>query len=392
MDCFTSLPAPAPARVLAAGAWLKNAAARLDGNRLRWTEVHGDLGEPAHCAALGQSVAALIRLGGIDAIAHDLHPDFYSTLLAQQLARQLDVPAIAVQHHHAHIAAVQAEHGVATPVIGLALDGVGLGTDGTAWGGELLWVHGAQSRRLGHLRHLRLPGGDVAAREPWRLAAGLLQELGRGDEIAARFPGIVTAGRAKVLRSMLDRDVNCPVTSSAGRWFDAVAAAMGLCLRQAHEAEAALALEAAAHQWLQAHAIEPDPSLVPVLPDGRLDLHPLAQRLFMLADCGGPDAAGQGAALFHVNLADGLARWAAQAAQAHAVDTVALGGGCFFNPILSERVEASLRATGLRVLRPQKVNCGDAGLALGQAWVAAHTIAAIRGVQAFAAEEIELCV
>lgn len=391
MDCFTTLTAAAPARVLAAGAWLKNAAARLDGSYLRWTEVHGDLGEPAHCAALEQSVTALVRLGEIDAIAHDLHPDFYSTLLAQQLACQLNVPAIAVQHHHAHIAAVQAEHGVTTPVIGLALDGVGLGTDGTAWGGELLWVHGAESRRLGHLRHLRLLGGDVAAREPWRLAAGLLHELGRGDEIVALFPDIVTAGRATLLRSMLDRDVNCPVTSSAGRWFDAAAAVMGLCLRQAHEAEAAQALEAAAHQWLRTNAIHPDPSLVPVLLDGQLDLHPLAQRLFMLAACGGPDAVGHGAALFHVNLADGLARWAVQAAQAHAVDTVALGGGCFFNRILSGYVETSLGTAGLRVLRPQKVNCGDAGLALGQAWVVAHNIAALRGIQAFAAEEIELC-
>jgi len=132
------LPRPAPARVLAAGAWLKNTACRLDGDTLRWSALHGDLGEPAARLALEQSVAELAALGPVDAVAHDLHPDFHSTGLALALAERLGVPAHGVQHHHAHIAAVQAEHGFTGPVVGLALDGVGLGLDGLPWGGELL--------------------------------------------------------------------------------------------------------------------------------------------------------------------------------------------------------------------------------------------------------------
>ncbi|MEV4780285.1 carbamoyltransferase HypF, partial [Burkholderia sp. LMU1-1-1.1] len=162
--------------VLACGAWLKNAACLLDRDGVRWSAPHGDLDDPDNCAALAASAAALARAGAPPAaIAHDLHPDFYSTRLAGELAARLDVPAIAVQHHHAHIGALAAEHGLREPLIGLALDGVGYGSDGAAWGGELLLVDGAAWRRLGHLRPLALPGGDAAAREPWRMAAAALQ-------------------------------------------------------------------------------------------------------------------------------------------------------------------------------------------------------------------------
>ena len=146
-----SVPQPAPRRILAVGAWLKNTACRLEGDTVRWSPLHGDLAEPAQCMALEASIEALLAEGPVDAIAHDLHPDFFSTRLAQRWAQQLGVPAIGVQHHHAHIAALQAEHGLSEPVLGLALDGVGLGTDGVAWGGELLWVDGARSVSYTHL-------------------------------------------------------------------------------------------------------------------------------------------------------------------------------------------------------------------------------------------------
>ena len=369
-DSFT-LPIAAPARVLACGAFLKNRAARLEGTRLAWSALHGDLGEAEACRALDASADALLARGGVDAIAHDLHPDFHSTRLALALGERLGVPVHGVQHHHAHIAAVIAEAGLARPVIGLALDGVGLGTDGSAWGGELLWVDGgtraAQWERVAHLHPIALPGGDVAAREPWRLAVAVLHSLGRGDEIEARFADRIAANTLRGLKTMLDRGLNCPTSSGAGRWFDAAAGALGLSLRQAFEAEAAIALEKLAAQALPAAGRAA--TFAPTL-----DLRGVVAELFDVPR--DDEAARARAALhFHHALADGLADAAWRAAQARDTDTVVFGGGCFLNRVLSERLAQQLQSRGLVVHAPRHAPCGDAGLALGQAWVAACQVA-----------------
>lgn len=359
--------------VLACGAWLKNAACLLaDDGRPVWSPPHGDLSDPAACAALEASVHRLLAAHGqpVAAVAHDLHPDFFSTRLALRLAAELGVPAIGVQHHHAHIAAVLAEHNVDSPAIGLALDGVGLGTDGAAWGGELLWVDGAHWQRLGHLTPLALPGGDRAAREPWRMAASALHALGRNPDITPRFAPVVGHSLAAGVQQMLARGLNCPPTSSAGRWFDAAAGALGLCVRQTEEAEAAIALEQAAHRALLR---QPDlPPLAGAAIDGqnRLDLSGLMPHLFAASAGASATELDAAAAGFHLALADALADWAHRAARQHGCATVCLGGGCFFNRILCERVTARLQSAGLTVLRPEAHSCGDAGLALGQAWVA----------------------
>ncbi|MDO9284606.1 MAG: carbamoyltransferase HypF [Aquabacterium sp.] len=356
-----SLPVAAPARVLACGAYLKNSACLLDGARVLWSPLHGDLSLPEACAALEASVAALVAAaaGPIAAVAHDLHPDFPSTRVALAWARRLGVPAIAVQHHHAHLAVVQAEQGLSdTPLVGLALDGVGLGADGTAWGGELLRLQGSGCARLAHLPRLALPGGDAAAREPWRLAAAVLQALGRGDQIPARLGPAVGDTAARTVQQMLARDLRCPPSSAAGRWFDAAAGVLGLSVRQSAEAEAAVALERAATTWLATHPMPP-------LPSPSLDLLPLVGALFDEPD------AGRGAAIFHGALIDGLVAAAAEAARRHGSRRVLLGGGCFFNRLLGRGVAEGLGARGLAVLRPQQLSCGDAGLALGQAWAAA---------------------
>jgi hydrogenase maturation protein HypF len=400
--------------VLALGAWLKNAACLLepDGTAV-WSPLHGDLGAPEACMALAGSADGFLQYcdGQLDAVAHDLHPDFFSTQLAQSLAHDLEVPAIAVQHHHAHLAVVLAEQAqlgqaISGPVVGLALDGVGLGSDGTAWGGELLLLDGATCTRLGHLQPLHLPGGDTAAREPWRMAAAVLHALGRGDEIATRFGQQVGDAQASGVAQMLARGLNCPVTTSTGRWFDAAAAALGLCLKQDDEAQAAIALEQAATRWLAGNA-DPvlDEALAPVIASGgtaagadsspagtscdpvHIDLRPLLSRLFEMGDNAGVGPAastntaatddtananivGAGAALFHLTLADALARAAITAARQAGSDHVLLGGGCFFNQLLTERISRQIEAAGLQVLKPVTVSCGDAGLALGQAWVA----------------------
>ncbi len=354
--------------VLACGAWLKNAACLSGPDGTDWSVIHGDLGDPAARIALQHSLERLISAvsGRIRAIAHDLHPDFYSTELAIDLAARLDIPAIGVQHHHAHIGAVIAAHQIERPVIGLALDGVGLGTDGTAWGGELLWVDGPQWARLGHLMPMALPGGDRAAVEPWRMAASALHLLGRGDQIAARFADVVGEPVARGVAQMLVKGINCPMSSSAGRWFDAAAGALGISVRQTEEAQAAQALEQLAHEWLSQQTGQTGPDGIDITADNQLD----ARGIFRVLLDTPAEQRGRRAAQFHLALADRLVQWVANACRDRQVDIVCLGGGCFYNRLIRERVVGALEVKGLQVFLPGHYGCGDAGLALGQAWVA----------------------
>jgi hydrogenase maturation protein HypF len=204
------------------------------------------------------------------------------------------------------------------------------------------------------------------------MAASALHALGRGDEIPSRFGSQVGEAVAAGVQQMLIRNLNCPQTSSTGRWFDGAAGALGLSVRQTDEAEAAIALEAAAARCL---ALHPDTAALPgavIDAQNRLDLHGLMPALFDAA----PDGVDAAAAGFHLALADALADWATRSALDRGCRDVCLGGGCFFNRILRERVTERLQAASLRVHRPIDKGCGDAGLALGQAWVAAQQLAA----------------
>ncbi|MBI3901759.1 MAG: carbamoyltransferase HypF [Nitrosomonadales bacterium] len=360
-----NLPRVAPP-VLAMGAWFKNTLCLTSGNQAFLSKTVGDLDTPAACRAHEQTARALLAM--LDekpcAIAHDLHPDFHSSRFAAQLAAELDVPLIAVQHHHAHIAALCAEHGVDEPVLGLALDGVGLGTDDTAWGGELLQVQGAEFKRLGHLRPLPLPGGDRAAQEPWRMAAAVLFELGRADEITRRFPA---EPAAPTVVTMLQRKLNCPRTSSMGRVFDAAAGLLGLCHKMEFEAQAAIALEQAATRYISVNGW---PTALQhgwrITVDGQLDLLPLLAHLADERD------AEYGAAIFHVTLVAALAEWVRRAAQQTGIATVACGGGCFFNKLLMVGLRERLSVAGIDMLTANVMLPGDTAIALGQVWVAAQ--------------------
>ena len=365
--------------ILALGAWLKNTACLMQDDHVRWSGPHGDLHSPKACAGLQASCDDLLTQAQaegqfVQAVVHDLHPDFFSTRLALQQADMLGVPAIGVQHHHAHIAAVMAEHRLHGPVLGLALDGVGLGSDGTAWGGELLWLHGAQWQRLGHLSPLALPGGDRAAQEPWRMMASALYASGRADDIVPRCAPLVGFNLAQGVHSLLAADLNCPITSSTGRWFDAAAAALGLCTRQQDEAQAALALEEAARRWLSKHPpADITTTNAPVVYDDhglcKLDLRPLWVSLLDTPAWQVDEAAAR----FHGGLITGLVGWVQAGAQLTACKRVCLGGGCFFNHILREGLTQQLQALGFEVYQPA-TQFGDAGLALGQAWVAAQQL------------------
>ncbi len=372
------------ARFLACGAFLKNAACLLDTtapNAVLWSANHGDLSDPQACVALEASTQQLLAqaTGPIDAVAHDLHPDFFSTQLAQRLAHELGVPAIAVQHHHAHIATVLAEHAIDRPVIGIALDGVGLGFDNTAWGGEVLLVDGARCERLGHLSLLPLPGSDKAAQEPWRMAAALLHHCGMADSIAPRLSPAVGETAARTIHTMLQRGLNCPQTTAAGRWFDAVAGLLGLSVRQAFEAQAAIALEQAAARRMQSHgAATVQTDLWNITPDGVIDLRPLLHARLLQVDTHNPAAVDEAALSFHHTLAAALCQHTVALARAHQITDVALGGGCFFNRILKDAIVSQLEQAGLNVLQTRSLSCGDAGLALGQAWVVASRVALTR--------------
>lgn len=357
------------ASVLATGGGLKNTVCVTRGSEAFLSPHIGSLDNAATCEALVEMTERLCRVLDVQpqAFAHDLHPDFFSTRHAQALAGARGLPVFAVQHHHAHIAAVAAEHGVQGPLLGLALDGVGLGSDGGAWGGELLLVDGARFERLGHLAAIALPGGDTAAREPWRMAAAVLHSLGRGAEIEVRYRHRPAAA---AVHQMLQRQLRCPPTTSAGRWFDAAAALLHVRETNAFEGQAAMQLEAlAANAATWPPEAELD-ALVTLRADGSLDPTPL---LAQLADTAVADAAAA-AALFHHALAAGLARWVAQAATGSGLRTVALGGGCFLNALLNALLVPRLQALGLRVLQARQAPPNDGGLALGQAWVALHRL------------------
>jgi len=346
--------------VLACGAWLKNTVCLTRGNEAFVSQHIGDLDHVGAREMLDETVEYLCDILDVQpqAVAHDLHPDFYSTHYAQSFAEERGLPLFAVQHHHAHIVAIMAEHRVTGPVLGLALDGVGLGADGCAWGGELLRVAGTDCERLGHLVPLHMPGGDRAAREPWRMAAAALFDMNRADEIVRRFPG--RAGAATVT-DMLQRKLNCVETSSMGRWFDAAAGLLGVKEVQGYEGQAAMLLEGLAERHGKVEPLAPGYILTA---QNDLDLCPL---LVKLADC--KDTA-YGAALFHATLAEGLCGWMQRAAGRSGIKHVALGGGCFLNNILTQSLTDILTAGGLTVLTAQQLPPNDGAISFGQAAVA----------------------
>ena len=356
------LPRPVPP-VLAVGAFLKNTLCLANERTALLSRDVGNLETVGSVRDFEACAERLLTMAGDlpVAVAHDLHPDFHSTRWAEAFAASMGIEAVPVQHHHAHVAAVMAEHGTEEPTLGLALDGFGLGPDNEAWGGELLCVDADGYRRLGHLAPLRQPGGDKAAREPWRMGAAALFALGRGDEIAIRYTGI---RGAEVIARMLRQNVNCPPTSSCGRLFDAACGLLGIKPFAAFEGEAPMELERLAA------APEIDPAGWR-LRDGVLDPLPLLERLTGMSP-------GQGANLFHGTLAAAMAEWVHEAAAKTGIRRVALCGGCFLNRVLTEELTAALRRGGLTVLQPIRLKPGDSAVSLGQAWAVAMAMAMAR--------------
>ncbi len=338
------LPRPVPA-ALAVGAQLKGSVA-LGTGRLIVVGPHlGDLGSVRGYEHFRQAAGDLPRLleAAPGLVLHDAHPDYRTT----RHARDCGLPARPVQHHHAHVFAAMAEHGLEPPVLGVAWDGTGWGPDGSVWGGEFLRVEADGVRRAGHLRTFRLPGGEAAVREPRRSALGVLFEL-FGRDLPAP-PGFEDAESGPLL-GLLDRGVNSPRTSSAGRLFDAAAALCGLRLRGGFEGQAAMALEFA----LDASA----EGRYDIGPEG--DWGPLLRGL--LADLARGESPGRCSARFHRGMADLIA----DAARREGIPDVVLSGGCFQNRALAEEAVRRLREEGFRPRLQRRIPPNDGGIAAGQ--------------------------
>ena len=363
------LAAPVPL-ILAVGAHLKNTVALGLGRQVFLSQHIGDLEAPQSLAAFERVVADFLRLYEAVpvAIAHDLHPAYASTAWAERAPGLPEtVRRVAVQHHHAHLASCLAENEVEGPALGIVWDGTGYGSDGTIWGGEFLLGDAEGFRRVATLHSFRLPGGDVAVREPRRVALALLWELLGPRALEQRdLPALhgLTDAEARVLATMLERGVNTPVTTSAGRLFDGVAALLGLRQRVGYEGEAAMALEFAAD------AAEPGSYVLPLVPARpgeplRLDWRPLLETL--LEEIRRGVGVERIAARFHNALVAALVAVARRVGEPR----VALSGGCFQNRLLTERAVRALQDAGFEVLLHRLVPPNDGGVSLGQVAVAA---------------------
>jgi hydrogenase maturation protein HypF len=360
------LPGGTPRPLLACGAELKNTFCVAKGARA-WVGHHiGDLENLDTLTSFTDGIAHFERLFSVEPeiVAHDLHPEYLSTKYA--LERD-GVELIGVQHHHAHLAACLAEHRVSDrAAVGAIFDGTGYGLDGTVWGGELLLGDLCGFRRLGALWPVRMPGGEQAIRQPWRMACAWLASIA-GDEppMPRTLSGSVDAVQWSRVARLALGGLASPVTTSAGRLFDAVAALCGLRTEINYEGQAAIELEAACGP--DGRGAYP----MPVTGDGALTIDARETIAAIAADVDADVPAGVIAARFHGALAAATVEACARAASGHGTDLVVLSGGVFANRRLLEAVDAGLTAAGLRVLVPAKLPVGDGGISYGQAAVAA---------------------
>jgi hydrogenase maturation protein HypF len=343
------LPACIRVPTLAVGAYMKNTVALAWDNRAVISAHIGDLASPRGRAVFAQVADDLQRLYGVRAecIAHDAHPGFPNS----RWARESELPTQAVWHHHAHAAAVAGEFPMDVPLLCFTWDGVGLGADGTLWGGEALLGRPGAWTRVASFRPFRLPGGERAAREPWRTALALCWECDQA------WPGGARLG-SPLLRRAFDSGLNTPWTTAVGRLFDAAAALLGVCLQATYEGEAPMRLEALCQEAAP-------PLALPLARDAagiwRSDWAPLVPAMLDTRR-----TLATRAAMFHASLAQALCEQALAVHEHTGVTRVGLGGGVFQNRILSEQVEARLTAAGFDVLIPQRLPVNDAAISYGQ--------------------------
>ena len=351
--------------VLAVGAELKNTICLIRGDRAFLSQHIGDLKNLEVYDSFRNTISHMRRLLEVEPhrVAHDLHPDYYSTRYALE---ESGLPTVAVQHHHAHLASCLAEHGIREPAIGVIFDGIGYGADGHIWGGEFLVGDLKEYQRYGHLCYQPMPGGDLATKEPWRMALSYLQSVfGEVPGDLKCFAGIAENELRLVSQAMVKR-INTPLTSSCGRLFDAVASIIGLRQVVSFEGQAAMELEMLA-----------DPCQSTTYPyrllhqDGQVICDPTQMIESIVNDHLSGVVGSRVAGRFHLSLVMMIEEVCAELKLQTGLKQVVLSGGVFQNCLLTEMLVPRLEKAGLTVLTHALVPPNDGGLALGQAVVAA---------------------
>jgi hydrogenase maturation protein HypF len=361
--------------VLACGAALKNTFCLTRGDHAFLSPHIGDLENYETMRSFEHGIALMKRLFQIEPaiVCHDLHPDYLSTRFALGYAEHTGraVRTIGVQHHFAHALSCMAEHGLAGPVLAVVLDGTGYGADGTAWGGEFLQVTLTGFTRLGHLRHIPLPGGDAAAREPWRMAAAYLERAcGTVDAIDAvpiPFAQLLDSAQWSLLRQAMQAGINAPLCSSMGRLFDAVSALLGVRGQNNYEGQAAIELE----QMARPGELGEYPLAI-AEQEGGLILDPDPVIAAITEEIMHGEAPAVISARFHNAVARAIARMAVRMREAIGLADVVLSGGVFQNHLLLNRTCDFLTGAGFTVYCHHQVPANDGGIALGQALRAIH--------------------
>lgn len=355
--------------VLAVGGHLKNTFCLTRGRNAFISQHIGDLEDLQTLEYFERSVVHFESFLQVSpaGLACDLHPDFLSTRYAERLAQERGLPLERVQHHHAHLAAVLADNHLDGPAIGLICDGTGYGADGTVWGCEVLVGSAAGYERAGHLRTIRLAGGEAAIKEPWRVAAAWLQEAFGPDfldELDLPFVARLDRRAWDVLQRMMTRGVRSPIVSSAGRLFDAAAALIGLYDRVQYEAQAPMKLEAIAERRVRPYDFDLRDAA------GTLILDPTPTIRAMVDDLRAKESQARVAGRFHASFVAMLAEAASCMARRTGINLVALSGGTCQNRIVLEDLMDELERRNLRPIMHRATPPGDGCVSLGQAMVA----------------------
>lgn len=347
---------------LALGADIKNKALITNGREFYYAPAIGDLENSVNYKKFKSAVKALInKIGAKPAvIAHDLHPGYFSTRFARQIAPELKAELIPVQHHYAHLGSVMQGCASGLPFIGISFDGTGFGTDGNMWGGEFVVIEPNTFHRVAHLKYLKMPGGDRVINEPWRM---LLSILGKN---AAPFLKKVKKRDLKIAMSLMAKSVNSPLTSSAGRLFDAAAALLGVCLYASYEAEGPIKLEKMA--WKNINESY-DPRIVKKDNVYTIDMKPVF--LGMARDLKNKIGKSLIAGKFHNSVVRAIIKMTEKISDMTGIKNIALSGGVFQNKLLKDKTVKMLMTRGFGVYITEPVN--DYNIALGQYYVSGNS-------------------